>query len=303
MKKILLSLFIVASLLYITGCGKEEEEKEPATITEYLTKNNRDVTQYEFKCSALENNEIIYFDYSYNQSLMFLSNGKVYDVVMQGKTFSNGEQCKLNENFPLVKSVIPFSYEKYFLTQDNDVCKYASLTSNKENNDIECNLTNSVQANIKRNAELIKNGDVVSVLGTTYYSEYKNKSYVYNYVYYHLNTDNKIYVTILNDKAKLTSSKDIYTMSNYGKVSYIAASINAEDNNITINKLITDTGYYSLKDVETEECVKYVDVECQKLFVKEEILAKYWDSIKFVTNDLIFTKDGHVYSFYLLDIK
>ena len=145
MKKILLSVFIVFILFGVTGCGKEEEEEqEPTTLTEYFESLKKDVSPYEFKCSVLENNNIIYLDYAYSGSKIFLSNGQVYDAVIGDKTFSNGEQCKQNINYPTVKKVVPFSYEKYFLTTSNDVCKYSksySTTSGSQEDDkIECDL-------------------------------------------------------------------------------------------------------------------------------------------------------------------
>ena len=305
MKKILLSVFIVFILFGVTGCGKEEEEEqEPTTLTEYFESLKKDVSPYEFKCSVLENNNIIYLDYAYSGSKIFLSNGQVYDAVIGDKTFSNGEQCKQNINYPTVKKVVPFSYEKYFLTTSNDVCKYSksySTTSGSQEDDkIECDLLNSEIAATKRNAVLIKDGNVNSILATSYYSEYKNKKYNYYYVYYHFNSDNKIYKTTMNDKAKIISTTEISSVPNYGNIKQLNATVDTNNNTVSITKLSSDLGYYELKDIVTEECSKYVDIECEKKFMMDEILEKYWSSIKYVSDNYIFTKDNHVYTFYAL---
>ena len=297
MKKKVLSVFLIFALLLVSGCGKTEEEKEPekepTTLTEYVESFNRDVSQYEFKCAPLENNSIIYFDYSYSQSRMFLSDGKVYDVVFNGKTFSNGEQCKLNENYPLVKKVIAISYEKYIITEEGDVCKYTTIGGA---DNIECNLNSAGIPRANTNAIIVKQDNIVSILGTSTYNKNINRTYKYYYVYYHLNSDNKVYKTTIESNGKIVSSVELLSIPNYGNVRYISANLDIETNTITINNLITNMGYYELQEVKTEECTKYVDVECQTIFVKNEVLDKYWNSIKYVYSDLVFTNDGHLYS-------
>ena len=303
MKKLLLSIFIIFALFNISGCGKEEEEKkEPTTLTEYLTSLNKDVTQYEFKCTPLENNSVIYFDYSYNQSKMFLSDGNVYDVVTNGKSFSNGEQCKQAEGFPSVKKVVTLQYEKYIITQDDDVCKYSSNYSTGEDT-IECGLKKSKVGGTVRNVKLATSQDIVKVFGTDYRSSYEKNSYVYYYTFYHLNTDNKVYETVMLENGKVVSSNVLLETPNYGKISYIDATFDKSTKSLAIKKIVSDTGLYELQTVETEECTQYVDVECETLFVKNELLDKYWSSLKYVSGDLIFTNDGHLYTSYVINSK
>lgn len=304
MKKVFYLLFII---LLVGGCNSSvskpdyvKKVNDAKTLDEYLMalKDENIYTNAEelginyeelyyyfetIKCDVLKNNNIMYMDYNG----FILENGDYYDYVTEDdKIYSNGEQCMKREG--LAKILKTGNYN--FYTEDKKIC-VTEYGSNRL--EFKCS-----DESYRINLFLYKKDDILKVIDSKY-GDYKNNIQYYNY--YVIKSDGKIYNILVgenynNSTFKIYKEEVYLDNEKYGKIIDVDAYYDYDKNDLIIRKLVTDNGLYMLENIETEECVKYEDVICEKELAKNEVLEKFKDSIKYFGKNEIVTNNNLIIS-------
>ena len=257
----------------------EQERIGSSNLMEYFkyhdfdhVKNTDNELQYigeNFVCDALEKHDVIAIDTNF----LVLDDYSVYQILLdQEKTFSNNQSCKKIETdtkFVNLKK----GYSKYLLIDDNNnQYTYDDNTSKIERCGYDS--TNCISQD-----PIIEKDDVVAVVDyvdTDTYLVLKDDGQVWKQVY-KTSFNGKTYYNLLNEEVVI--SKDDYgTIKEASTLESIDLSLNDE----TITSLVTDRGYFFLKQIETEECMKYEDIPCEYKFVESDVYKKYQDDVKFL---------------------
>ncbi len=219
-----------------------------------------------FVCDALNDHQVIAVD----RDFMILDDYSIYQIILdQEKTFSNHQSCKKVET-DIEISKVKQEYSTYYLFDQNNQ-QYAY---NRETDQLEqC----GYDSNYCMNANpILAREDIVSIV-----------NYLDSYTYLVLKTDGQIwkqsYKTSYNGTTTyhLVNEELVIPKETYGTI-YEASTIDSIDLSLdseTITTLITDRGYFFLKQIETEECTKYEDVPCEYQFVESDVYKKYHDDI------------------------
>lgn len=294
---------LLTLLLLITGCKseniikKDSEEKIKKLQLERIINENGIA---KLKCEALNNYEIkgILQDY------LLLSDGYLYDIVSnKDKLFKNGEQCKILDDSIKFEDVKINFYNYYLVGTDNKLY----YINDKE-----------IEEAKEATKPLLLNKDIKQVF--EYYPKnydskgkdgYEKGRYYYesNKKYYVLKSDGNIYDTTYRQryyydnevtKYTLIDEEIIISKENYGFIKSFEA--NYYNDTYRLEKIITDNSYYELKDVETEDCLKYEDVKCEQAFILNEKIDEYKNEIKYISNNKIVTKDNSIlYTYSLME--
>ena len=269
----------------------EQERISSSNLMEYFkyhdfahVGNTDDELQYigeNFSCDALDNHDVIAIDTNF----LVLDDYSVYQILLdEEKTFSNNQSCKKIEtdtNFVQLKKV----YSKYyFIDNNNNQYVYDDNTNKIE----ECGYDSSVCFS---QDPIIKNDDVVAVityLDSDTYLVLKNDGQVWKQVY-ETSFNGTVSYNLLNEE--LVISKDDYgTIKEASTLGSFDLSFDEE----TITSFVTDRGYFFLKPIETEECMKYEDIPCEYKFVESDIYKKYQDDVKFLGTGYSLLSDNSI---------
>ena len=287
MKKKLLLLLIICFL--VVGCGKKEEEvvQKPKLTLDIMAELIPDTYGTpKIKCSALDTNQVLG---TLNNKLL-LSDGYVYAI---GNLFSNNEQCMKDSEMQFQKVL----ENGYLLGVDNKLYSTYDYKQNTYSTNISpAGFTNWVE--IKFTEEE----------ANTYKSYSENKKGVYKYIsyakFYVLKKDGNIYTIIYkivrdgktNEKTAQVVKEDLlYSSDVYGAIHDFSTTTSTIKQ---IDMLFTSNGLYVLKQIETEECMKYDDVICE---TKMELVTdygydKYKDEIKYYDKNYVITNNNSILS-------
>lgn len=291
MKKVLL---ILLSIMMLTGCGgnKNEQTTEPKQllhISDYF--KDKGINNIgTLKCSALNNEKIMYANYALNYFI--LENGDTYKFVYGGnKIYSNNEQCmKITTNV----KVKTFKY-KYFLGTDGN---YYNITI--DNDDIKLE---KVELS-GYDATLYNDTSVINFTSTTVPDSYTAQRGWYS-AYYVLKNDGIHNLIILSSydntgtlNYQIVNDEILYKKSDYGNIKRFETTYKEG-----ITLILSDTGLYIKEEVKTEECSKYADIKCETKMINNELYQKYKNDIKYVDSYRIIADDNGFYTTSYLLVK
>ena len=312
-KTIYLFTFLLITILFISGCGKKETEEKEVDIKSVITQNS-----IKFKCDAISNNYILYFDNNY----LILSNNKIYKVLLDDKLFSNKQQCLEIplENKIKIKKVkgLSLKYNKYqpFIIDENNITYFINedtIETVEDDNNYTKDFINSflLDDDIEKVISLNKTSNNKN--NSIYFLILKSDGYLYKAEYSverkynNKNTNNStttIY-TLLNEKILSVSDEigKIYNFENCSSnnchTSKSSNNMSEEDNIATKGEyIITSKGLYNYEEIKTKYCTKYEDVTCQSDFVRKELYDVIKYDIKYFDNNIILLKDGRLLSPY-----
>lgn len=165
-----------------------------------------------------------------------------------------------------------------FVLENGDVYEY-TMSNKIYKNGQQCKLKeiDNNDVNDEKYIFLKNNNSIVDIV-----SNFKYDFYDFNYLI--LKNDGNVYkakiigksnVNSLDD-AEITKKELLYSKEDYGFIKKIF--LTSESYPV----LVTDKTLYNFKTIETEECKKYLDVECETKLVENEFYNKYKDEIKFI---------------------
>ena len=70
-----------------------------------------------------------------------------------------------------------------------------------------------------------------------------------------------------------------------------------------ITLILSDKGLYTLKEIETDECKKYQDINCELKLVESEIYKKYNSDIKYIGSEYTMLNDFSIIKTYLFSYE
>lgn len=291
MKKSKLIILLII-LLAICGCSKtkqkNQEVKKDDTFVNYL-KNYYDDKYTTVKCSALKDNDLMMLARDY----FITSDGVVYRInIYSDQLFSNDEQCMKADINTTMKKVV----NNTIVGNDGKMYRY-DVIENKVMIDEYYNTNSSI---------LVQNNDVINYsYQNNDGSEYADSpsENIYYSKFFVLKTDGNIYSIIIKQstefnynidaynptKYEIVSEKIAYSKEEYGHI--IDFSSNEKDE---VDRIVTTDKIYLLKEIETKECKKYIDIACEKKLVENETYKKYFKEVKYTNSEFILLKDNTI---------
>lgn len=283
MKKIVIAI----SILLLCGCkGLVHEDK---TLSDYVTSHDSahlkcagcgELRFYaqNIKCDEIKDKEIKYYD----GHTLVLSDNTIYDTIFESeKLYSNNSQCKKADLDIQVDDVFKYRYNNVSIKSGN---KYYSYSMDYEVN--KHNLNELYLAYDGTTSKLLKDG--YSIIG-----DLDKKLIVLK--------DGNVYNVTLDEEYNVKSIDIFMSKEDYGYIKEVKMSDEIQKPTgeyhmipYQITMLVTDTAVYNLKSIETEECLKYEDVDCEMKLEKSEIYDKYKDDIRYVGTEYTILKDGNI---------
>lgn len=298
MKKSKLIILLII-LLAVCGCSKtkqkNQEVKKDDTFVNYL-KNYYDDKYTAVKCSALKDNDLMMLARDY----FITSDGVVYRInIYSDQLFSNDEQCMKADINTTMKKVV----NNTIVGNDGKMYRYDAI-ENKVMIDEYYNTNSSI---------LVQNNDVITYsYQNNDGSEYADSpsENIYYSKFFVLKTDGNIYSIIIKQstefnydidaynptKYEIVSEKIAYSKEEYGHI--IDFSSNEKDE---VDRIVTTDKIYLLKEIETKECKKYIDIACEKKLVENETYKKYFKEVKYTNSEFILLKDNTIIPIDILD--
>lgn len=284
MRKILGLFLVCICLNYLTGCGNNAKENQDDKTLENSTQNiiEENLLAKGFKCSALNDNTIV--DIKPESHIILLNNGEVYKYVLGDELYSNDEQCKKFSD-TLIKRI----NRGYYLGNDNNV--YTITNDKFEKYDIK--ELQTVDRILLFDDDLVQY-DYAKMMEEDGYPV-NEFGYTKNYV---LKKDGKIYYRFYKYNDSYAWSSTTFLKDTLWEKSeqfgHILSFKRDNSDAVSINIVISDKGLYYLKDIETEECLKYADVECEKDYVKSKLYDEYKNQIKFINGEYTIFKNNDI---------
>ena len=298
MKKSKLIILLII-LLTICGCSKTKkknhEVKKDDTFVNYLKNYDEDYRYIDnyttVKCSALKDNDLMMLARDY----FITSDGVVYRInIYSGQLFSNDEQCMKADINTTMKKVV----NNTIVGNDGKMYRYDVI----ENKLI---INEYYDTNSNENI-LVQNNDVINYsYQNNDGSEYADSpsENIYYSKFFVLKTDGNIYSIIIKQsteynydildynpaKYEIVSEKIAYSKDEYGHI--IDFSSNEKDE---VDRIVTTDKIYLLKEIETKECKKYIDIACEKKLVEIEAYKKYFKEVKYTNSEFILLKDNTI---------
>lgn len=298
MKKSKLIILLII-LLAVCGCSKtkqkNQEVKKDDTFVNYL-KNYYDDKYTAVKCSALKDNDLMMLARDY----FITSDGVVYRInIYSDQLFSNDEQCMKADINTTMKKVV----DNIIVGNDGKMYRYDAI-ENKVMIDEYYNTNSSI---------LVQNNDVITYsYQNNDGSEYADSpsENIYYSKFFVLKTDGNIYSIIIKQsteynydildynptKYEIVSEKIAYSKEEYGHI--IDFNSNGKDE---VDRIVTTDKIYLLKEIETKECKKYIDIACEKKLVENETYKKYFKEVKYTNSEFILLKDNTIIPIDILD--
>ena len=298
MKKSKLIILLIV-LLAICGCSKtkqkNQEVKKDDTFVNYL-KNYYDDKYTTVKCSALKDNDLMMLARDY----FITSDGVVYRInIYSDQLFSNDEQCMKADINTTMKKVV----NNTIVGNDGKMYRYDAI-ENKVMIDEYYNTNSSI---------LVQNNDVITYsYQNNDGSEYADSpsENIYYSKFFVLKTDGNIYSIIIKQSTEFNYDIDAYNPTKYEIVSEKIAYSKEEYGHIIdfnsngkdeVDRIVTTDKIYLLKEIETKECKKYIDIACEKKLVENETYKKYFKEVKYTNSEFILLKDNTIIPIDILD--
>lgn len=248
--------------------NKKSDDETIVNLSQYMKKNyNTNFLVNNFSCSALNNHSIKFLNYhSLSTSTMLLDDNSFYEILLNGKYYSNNEQCReIKINFKIKDVKWAVGNDTIFITNDNTAYYYGeSAFADKEkisfykyNYPIKQTL---IESNVQKIVSIIDDGT--------------------NYDYKYIKNDGNIYKKSPNKKETLVLSNETY-----GNI--IDAAYRGENAKI----IITDKGLYYASIDKNDKCNTYVDVKCTILYKESAIYKKYKNDILYIDSKTVLTND------------
>lgn len=250
-------------LLFCTGCGN-------SAVTRDLRHSGFTLSTEPFSCDALipksnkEYEEILYLGSNY----AITSTGVIHELSFS-QLFSNGQYCKKADTELNVQAIIG---SEIFRAADN---KIYYLYGGKGEPYTEVPVSDPDYYSYKF---FLGDPNVLKVQKTG------------DSVYYVLKNDGDVYTYTLGKNnasgVHLVSSGKVYTADAYGgkilDFNYVGDASEA-------TFVRTETAIYRNAALNREECKKYVDVQCQYQFQKDELLTAHMDRIMAYNGSMLIT--------------
>lgn len=298
MKKSKLIILLII-LLAVCGCSKtkqkNQEVKKDDTFVNYL-KNYYDDKYTAVKCSALKDNDLMMLARDY----FITSDGVVYRInIYSDQLFSNDEQCMKADINTTMKKVV----DNIIVGNDGKMYRYDAI-ENKVMIDEYYNTNSSI---------LVQNNDVITYsYQNNDGSEYADSpsENIYYSKFFVLKTDGNIYSIIIKQSTEFNYDIDAYNPTKYEIVSEKIAYSKEEYGHIIdfnsngkdeVDRIVTTDKIYLLKEIETKECKKYIDIACEKKLVENETYKKYFKEVKYTNSEFILLKDNTIIPIDILD--
>ena len=312
---VIVILVLVGGIFGFTKIGqitKNNERRNAKTLMEYVKTHSYDYVDSskeemsfrgkDLKCDVLkdlESKDIKGILTTYTENLIIMLNDSSYLSLSldNEKLYSNNQNCNKIDTNIKTKDIKKDNRNYYIISADNKI--YASLINdNKELEFKEMQTENDLSLYI-----LLKD-DIQSIVELNTFSDIgivlKNDGSLYKQEY------NRNYNS---DTSKTTFSikkEEIFLSNNeYGNILSATLNYNNDKKEYEIKTLVTDKGYYYYGEVKTEECTKYLDIECEKKIIESEIYKKFSKDIKYIGEYYTILSDNSIietnYLTYSLD--
>ena len=301
---VIVILVLVGGIFGFTKIGqitKNNERRNAKTLMEYVKTHSYDYVDSskeemsfrgkDLKCDVfkdLESKDIKGILTTYTENLIIMLNDSSYLSLSldNEKLYSNNQNCNKIDTNIKTKDIKKYNENYYIISADNKI--YASLINdNKELDFKEMQTENDLSLYI-----LLKD-DIQSIVELNTFSDIgivlKNDGSLYKQEY------NRNYNS---DTSKTTFSikkEEIFLSNNeYGNILSATLNYNNDKKEYEIKTLVTDKGYYYYGEVKTEECTKYLDIECEKKIIESEIYKKFSKDIKFIGEQYTILSDNSI---------
>lgn len=265
---IIIVVAIIVALIFL-GMGKDKEAKEdkinePMSLSQEYS--DSDFYARNIKCDLLKEKEILYYD----GEILILDDYTIYETAFNSdKVYSNNLQYKQIDLGIQVKRIHlnKTSYPRPKIYLENIDNKFYNFSTSEYVDQSTFGLILKDE-NIKISIRDMRN------LRENRYIVVKNDGQVYSQVYY---------AGKVKEETVLLSNQD------YGHITDIAINDRWE-----VTRIVSDRGIFWLKEIQTEESSKYIDVEPEYKFVLSDTYTKYKDDILYMNSEFIFTTDNNI---------
>lgn len=294
MKKIRIFIISMMIILCLSGCNTNVEDKNTKedTLYNYLKTNNNSVRK--IKCTALKSsNNLMYLDYNY----FILENGEIYQIAPKGKIYSNEEECiKMTTDILItdVRNNIMFGNNGKRYTM------YTTFEGDKINLEeyMRCNSLDLVDCFLETKG-FIKSINMILKDDEQYKNDDNNSIYYSKYMA--LKNDGNIYEVVVKQSLnmngyvnEIVEENILYSKETYGSIKDFDYLYSEYDNENGMKNIISDNNFYSIKKIETEECKKYADIECETKLEVNAIYNKYKSEIKYISINYMLSNNNSI---------
>ena len=255
------------------------ERRNTMTLMEYIKTHESPVLYFvskELKCDALDNIKLLTSD------RIITKDNEIYDISFD-KLFSNNQNCKKIETNINISNI----RDGFIFSKDN---KFYNISDFEE-----VGIADYLQIYLlDKNIIKIIESDYDEINGKINLLVFKNNN-IYKQTYnLNLANGNRI-ITFENE--------ELYkSLEEYGNIKHITFEPHLytnSDKNIqlwksTIKTIISDKGYYYLNEVKTDECTKYVDIECEFELKESETYKRFSKDIKFLGETFTVLSDNSI---------
>lgn len=288
------------------------ERRNAKTLMEYVkthsyeyvddSKDKMSFRGKDLKCvplKDLKNENIKGIIRTYNETLIILLDDSSYLSLSldNEKIYSNNQNCNKIDTKIKVKDIKKYK-ENYYIVSDDNKIYYIIINDNYdvafEEMQTEYDLSSYIL--LKDDVQSIVELDTASNIGIVLKNDGSLYKQEYNANY---NSDaSKVIFSIKKEEISLPNDE-------YGNILNAVLNYDYDKKEYEIRTLVTDKGYYYYGEVETEECVKYQDIKCEKKILESEIYKKFSKDIKYIGDNYTILSDNSIietnYLTYSLD--
>lgn len=288
----------------------DKERKNSKTLMEYVA-NHDDIHVHSFEnamffvtkdfiCEDLKNKDILYL----SDDTMITSDYTIYDILTNdsSSTFSNNQHCKKVENDLGIKGILKSNYNRFYLVaKDNKHYIY------KTNDNAETK-KHFIPVEKELNNPLYENSLDFNIISKYFFlsTDYDYKTGIRTYL---VIKDGNIVEMTYDNLNNFISEEVIYSKEDYGyiKLAKYDYELNfgsyIKEIQPQITLILSDKGLYTLKEIETDECKKYQDINCELKLVESEIYKKYNSDIKYIGSEYTMLNDFSIIKTYLFSYE
>ena len=302
----------VFGFIKIKEVTMNNERRNAKTLMEYVkthsyeyvddSKDEMSFRGKDLKCvplKDLKNENIKGIIRTYNETLIILLDDSSYLSLSldNEKLYSNNQNCNKIDTKIKVKDIKKYK-ENYYIVSDDNKIYYIIINDNYEvafeEMQTEYDLSSFIL--LKDDVQSIVELDTASNIGIVLKNDGSLYKQEYNANY---NSDaSKVIFSIKKEEISLPNDE-------YGNILNAVLNYDYDKKEYEIRTLVTDKGYYYYGEVETEECVKYQDIKCEKKILESELYKKFSKDIKYIGDNYTILSDNSIietnYLTYSLD--